>query len=113
MLYVLPIAPWEPVARAPSNIAAPLYQRIIAAFGNGNLDEARRLQSLSVKMIRTLNHFPFHPAMKAVLSMRGFNVGGCRLPQGRLSDSDANELRAELDAIGFFKWSNAAMCNVE
>lgn len=95
------------------NIAAPLYHRIIASFGDGNLNDARRLQSLSVKMIRTMNHFPFHPAMKTVLSMQGFNVGGCRLPQGRLSDSDANQLRTELDAIGFFEWSNAAMCDVK
>lgn len=64
------------------NIAAPLYQRIIAAFRDGNRDEARRFQSLSVKMIRTLNHLPFHPAMKAVLDMQGFKVGGCRLPRG-------------------------------
>lgn len=95
------------------NIAAPLYQRIIAAFGDGNLDEARRLQSLSVKMIRTLNHFPFHPAMKAVLDMRGLSMGGCRLPQGCLSGSDANALRTELDAIGFFEWSNVAACDVD
>lgn len=95
------------------NIAAPLYQRITAAFGDGNLKEARRLQSLSVTMIRTLNRFPFHPAMKAVLYMQGFSVGDCRLPQGRLSDSDANALRAELDAIGFFEWSNAIKCDVE
>ena len=95
------------------NIAAPLYHRIIDAFAEGDLTEARRLQSLSVSMIRTLNHFPFHPATKAVLDMQGFGMGGCRLPQGRLSDSDANQLRAELDAIGFFEWSNAAMCDVK
>lgn len=89
------------------NIAAPLYRRIIAAFADGELTEARRLQSLSVSMIRTLNHFPFHPAMKAVLAMQGFDVGGCRLPQGSLSDEDAAKLRAELDAIGFFEWSQS------
>lgn len=87
------------------NIAAPLYRRIINAVSEGDLIEARRLQSLSVTMIRTLNHFPFHPAMKAVLGMQGLNVGGCRLPQGILSDSDAVELRVKLDAIGFFEWS--------
>lgn len=90
------------------NIAAPLYRRVIAAFADNDFDEARRLQSLSIKMIRTLNHFPFHPAMKAVLGMQGFNVGGCRLPQGSLSDADVTTLRSELDAIGFFEWSQLA-----
>jgi N-acetylneuraminate lyase len=87
------------------NIAAPLYRRIIAAFADSDFDEARRLQSLSVNMIRTLNHFPFHPAMKAVLTMQGFKMGGCRLPQGSLLDEDVTKLRSELDAIEFFEWS--------
>jgi N-acetylneuraminate lyase len=87
------------------NIAAPLYRSIILAFERGDLPQARRLQSLSVNMIRTLMHFPFHPAMKAVLGMLGFSVGGCRLPQGRLSDKDVATLRTELEAIGFFEWS--------
>ena len=43
------------------NIAAPLYHRIIAAFADGDLNEARRLQSLSVNMIRTLSRFPLPP----------------------------------------------------
>ena len=87
------------------NIAAPLYNEMISAFDIGDLPQARRLQALSVNMIRTLNHFPFHPAMKAVLGMRGFDVGGCRLPQSRLSNEDVNTLRSELDSIGFFEWS--------
>lgn len=89
------------------NIAAPLYQQIIMAFDDRNLDDARRLQSLSVKMIRTLNHLPFHPAMKAVLSMQGVDVGGCRLPLGRLSDAEATSLRQKLEATGFFDWSRS------
>lgn len=90
------------------NVASPLYGQVIAAFAAGDLSGARRLQSMSVKMIRTLNHFPFHAAMKAVLAMRGLAVGGCRLPQGRLSKSEVDALRDELTAIGFFEWSIAA-----
>lgn len=95
------------------NIAAPLYHRIINAFAEGELTEARRLQSLSVSMIRTLNHFPFHPAMKAVLAMQGFAMGGCRLPQGNLSNKDATTLQTELDSIGFFDWSQSTACSPE
>ena len=87
------------------NIAAPLYRRLIDAFDGGDLVAARKLQSLSALMIRTMLRYPFHSAMKAVLAMRGFSVGGCRLPQGRLSDDQIQSLQTELDAIGFFQWS--------
>lgn len=87
------------------NIASPLYRRIIQAFSDNDLVEARRLQSLSIRMIRTLNGFPFHAAMKALLTMQGFDMGGCRLPQGCLAEGDVETLRSELDAIGFFEWS--------
>lgn len=87
------------------NVAAPLYQQLMAAFFAGDLIEARRLQSRSVRMIRTLGRFPFHPAMKSVLRTRGLDVGGCRLPLGRISGADADALQAELAAIGFHEWS--------
>ncbi|MEL6895515.1 MAG: dihydrodipicolinate synthase family protein [Planctomycetota bacterium] len=87
------------------NIAAPMYTRLIAAFADGDIDSARQLQSKSVSMIRTLNQFPFHSAMKAVLSMHGHEVGACRLPQGSLSSDDVAALRANLMAIGFFEFS--------
>ncbi len=90
------------------NIAAPLYSQVIDALQQNNLIEARRLQSLAVTMIRTLKQFPFHAAMKAVLAMNGFKVGGCRLPQGRLTDTEVTELKNELQSIGFFEWSQAA-----
>lgn len=87
------------------NIAAPLYLGIMDAFRTGDLVEARRLQSLSVAMIRAIGKYPFHAAMKAVLGFNGFDVGGCRLPQGRLPDSDIELLQAELTLLGYFDWS--------
>jgi len=89
------------------NIAAPLYSQVIEALERGDLVAARRLQSLAVTMIRTLKQFPFHAAMKAVLAMNGFKVGGCRLPQGRLTDTEVIALKNELQSIGFFEWSQA------
>ena len=88
------------------NIAAPLYARLIEAFEKGDLQEARRLQALSIQMIRTINQYPFHPAMKAVLKMKGFDVGGCRLPQGKLTTEEASSLQSKLESIGFFDWSS-------
>lgn len=87
------------------NVAAPLYQRIIDAFERGDIEESRREQALSVKMIRTIKHFPFHAAMKAILEMQGISMGCCRLPQGELSAESLSELKGELESIGFFNWS--------
>lgn len=87
------------------NIAAPLYRKLIDAFQAGEIKEARRLQALSISMIRILCQFPFHPAMKAVLAMKGLDVGGCRLPQGSLSEEQTNSLKTSLTSIGFFDWS--------
>ena len=88
------------------NIAAPLYRRIIEAHSRGDFESARRMQSLSVKLVRTLGRYPFHPAMKAVLTMRGLDVGGCRLPLGKLSAEEVDRLRKDLQAIGFFDWDD-------
>lgn len=89
------------------NIAAPLYQRIIAAYEAGQLVEARQLQSLSVQMVRTIAQWPFHSAMKEILKMLGEDCGSCRLPQPRLSSEQTTDLRAALDAIGFFDWARS------
>jgi hypothetical protein len=45
--------------------------------------------------------------MKAVLAMLGCDVGECRLPQSRLTDEQVKALRVELEALGFFEWSQA------
>lgn len=84
------------------NIAAPLYAKLWRAFQAGDLTTARQLQAASIRFIRTLNGYPFHPAMKAVLQMQGLSMGGCRLPQGRLSDQQAATLQQQLTDIGFF-----------
>lgn len=87
------------------NIAAPLYRRIIEAFERGDLTEAKRLQSLSIQMIRAINRYPFHPAMKQILRMLGVDCGPCRLPLPPIDKAQAESLRCALDALGFFDWS--------
>ncbi|MEL6108292.1 MAG: dihydrodipicolinate synthase family protein, partial [Planctomycetota bacterium] len=57
------------------NVAAPLYVRLMEAFSAGDHRRARDCQSLSVKLVRTLSRYPFHPAMKAVLAMHGLALG--------------------------------------
>jgi N-acetylneuraminate lyase len=86
------------------NIAAPLYMKLLEAFGAGKLEEAREWQARAATMIRSIAQFPFHPAMKAVINMIGLDCGPCRLPQPRLSDAEIDRLRTRLEEIGFFNW---------
>lgn len=87
------------------NIAAPLYRCIMEAFERGDLIEAKRLQSLSIQMIRTINRYPFHPAMKQILGILGIDCGPCRLPLPPIDKTQVASLRRELETLGFFDWS--------
>ncbi|MEO1529433.1 MAG: dihydrodipicolinate synthase family protein [Planctomycetota bacterium] len=86
------------------NVAAPLYRRLIDCVAGGRLDEAQELQMRSVQLVRALCRYPFHPAMKALLTMRGLDVGGCRLPLGKMTATDVTNMRSDLERIGYFEW---------
>lgn len=87
------------------NIAAPLYRRLMEAFGRGDIEEARRMQFLSVHMIRVMKRYPFHAALKAILKMLGIDCGPCRLPLPGVEASQVTSLKHGLEALGFFDWS--------
>jgi len=84
------------------NIAAPLYRRLIDAFEAGDLGAAREAQLFAVEMITAIARHPFHPAMKLILEWLGTPCGGCRLPLPRLDEAAAEELRSQLETLGFF-----------
>ncbi len=94
------------------NLAAPLYSRIIDAFEQGQFTEARRLQALSIRLIRALCRGPFHSSAKAVLTMQGLPAGPCRRPLQRLTAEQEQELRSELQAMDFFEWSQPVTATV-
>ena len=79
---------------------------MMEAFGRHDLEEAQRLQSLSIEIIKTIGQFPFHPAMKQVLKILGFECGQCRLPQEKLSDDQLISLNRQLQTLGLFEWTS-------
>lgn len=89
------------------NIAAPLYKRLTEAFEKGDLEEARRCQSLSANLVRQISKYPFHPAMKFIMEINGIDCGPCRRPLGRLSIQHAESLRKDLEEIKYFEWSGS------
>lgn len=87
------------------NFAAPLYRKIKAAFDEGNLDSARENQARSVEMIRRMYECDFIPAAKAVMAIVGVDCGPVRPPLQRLAPEKIDQLRRDLDAMGFFDWA--------
>jgi len=62
------------------NYAAPLYNELIRAYNEGRIDEARRLQNLSIKMISLLGKYGGMGTGKAFMKYIGLDCGEFRLP---------------------------------
>lgn len=90
------------------NFAAPIYQRMIAAFDAGDMANAREEQFRSVELIRTLKCYGYMGAAKVVMGMLGVPVGPARQPNGNPGPDEIRKLRIDLEALGFFEWTEAA-----
>lgn len=88
------------------NFAAPLYLEVVEAFERGDLATARARMARLVEMVRVLLRFPPIAAQKAIMARRGHDLGESRLPLARLSQAQATDLEAQLEAIGF--WADLA-----
>jgi N-acetylneuraminate lyase len=86
------------------NFAAPLYNRVIAAYKRGDVEEARRWQSRAVAMVRILLRYRGHAGLKATMSLLGLDCGPNRLPVVTLKPEEVEKMRLELDTLGFFPW---------
>ena len=88
------------------SFSAPLYVRMMEAFGTGDLDTARDLQRRSREMIHMLyaTTRAFLPAAKSVMKMVGLDCGPVRLPMRNLTPEEAEHVRAELQRLGFDKY---------
>lgn len=74
------------------NFAAPLYQRLIAAFERGDLETARQAQRQSVRLIRVLQEFGFSRASKAMMRLVGVDCGPVRLPLRPMTQDEVRAL---------------------
>lgn len=87
------------------NFAAPLFNKVIAAFQAGDIVAAQRHQLRATTMILTILRHGALPALKAVMSLIGYDCGPTRLPHLPLTSAQVAALRADLDASGFFDWA--------
>jgi N-acetylneuraminate lyase len=95
------------------NFAAPLYRRMLAALQRGDLETARAEQALSVAMIEIMIRAGGIAGFKAVMEWFGVDCGPVRAPLSNLAVESKNQLRRELEAIGFFEWSQHSSATVE
>jgi N-acetylneuraminate lyase len=68
------------------NYAAPLYLAMIKAFNDGNFENARRLQQLSVDMVLLLGKYGGIATGKAFMKYVGLDCGEFRLPVKNMTD---------------------------
>jgi len=87
------------------NIMAPLYTRLIDAFDSGNLPEARRLQRISMNVVRLLaGTRSFNSALKEVMNMIGLNLGKVRSPLKNITSEKITRLKNDLTELGFWEY---------
>lgn len=89
------------------NFAPKLYFDLITAFEAGDIEKARALQLLSVKMINIIASKGYMGSAKVIMGWHGVDLGPARLPMGNPSVSAQRELKDELQKIGFFDWALA------
>lgn len=88
------------------NYIAPLYQQIINAFQNGDMDIARQYQSQSVQFIEILIRYGGGViGGKPVMKMIGLDCGPLRTPARNLTANELSQYEKELEEIGFFEWN--------
>ena len=86
------------------NFAAPIYHAVTQAWLSGDLEAARMHQFRSVQLIRLLASYGYMSAARQVMGFLNAPVGAPRQPHQDLSPERANQLRADLEQLGFFDW---------
>ena len=86
------------------NWAPKLYHDLMTAHAEGELPEARRLQSISIKMIDAIAATGYFGTAKALMARLGVPVGPARLPLANPTDEQIDALMIRLDELGFALW---------
>ncbi len=86
------------------NIAAPLYHEIIRAFNAGEIEKARELQLVSVRLVEVAKQYRPLPALKAMMEIACADCGPTRLPLVAMSRKERDQMKTELEARDFVRW---------
>jgi N-acetylneuraminate lyase len=86
------------------NFAAPVYNRLLRAFRDGDLVRAREEQFRGAQLVQLLAGFGYLGATKALMELLGIPVGPVRRPNTNPTTQQRAALRRKLDEMGFFEW---------
>ena len=89
------------------NYMAGIYHRVIEAFKTGDLETARRCQSLAIETIAVMNRRGGLAAGKAMMKLIGLDCGPVRAPLQNLNPEAFMSLRRELEHLGFPSFASA------
>lgn len=78
------------------NYAAPIYQKMIAAYYAGDADLARHEADRSVTLVDLILEYGAMQAGKALMALRGIECGPTRLPIAPLTNAKRDELFARV-----------------
>jgi len=89
------------------NHLAPLYYRVKELFENGDLEEARELQSKAIRFVEILDSYGgFNGAGKGFMRILGIDCGPSRFPHVTLSDEIYQEIIIKLKELGLSDYFN-------
>jgi len=91
------------------NWAPRLYVNLINAFTRGDVDEARRLQSIAIAMIDAIAATGFIGTAKALMCRLGVPLGPARSPLRNPTAAEIDALVSRLDDLGFHKWGTRTL----
>jgi N-acetylneuraminate lyase len=82
------------------NYAAPLYNKLISAFDQGDTEQARRLQMDSIRIISMLGKYGGMSTGKAYMRYIGLDCGEFRLPFKNMSHEEYGNFTGEVASLG-------------
>ncbi len=88
------------------NYAAPLYNALINAFNNNDLEEAQHLQQTSIDMIRLLGKYGGISVGKAYMKLVGLDCGEFRLPVSNMTKEQFENFKLDVSKLGFDKFKS-------
>jgi N-acetylneuraminate lyase len=86
------------------NWAPQLYTELLRAFQAGDIDGARRRQSVSIAMVDAIAATGFMGTAKALMTRLGVPVGPARQPHGNPRGDQIDALVSTLAGLGFDTW---------
>jgi len=85
------------------NYAAPLYNKLIKAYYDGDMTEARKLQQLSINMITLLGKYGGIGTGKAFMKYIGMDCGEFRLPVRNMDKKMLQVFNDDVRSLGIDK----------